>query len=237
MGDAALRPDDGEDGLESFLGLGRVAPLKLISVGRPEIESFVKQVKTETELGWMELLLVISDWAGLGRVGRSLTGLRRGRVANLSAVAFIMAPLWSIDVELLEGGEWVEGATEGEPALGRRPSVAYRSISGYRLVGVDRTAESCFPALMKERAAGAVTWEDVRRTVQTGLSGVTRLLRLDVWRVRPMGLPGAGLRPAGLGGTAGRGPLFDGFRTKDVGVAGWAALDGDEGVTLLLAGP
>lgn len=42
--------------------------------------------------------------------------------------------------------------TDGEPFLGRRPKVAYRSVSG-RLGGVARMADICFPALMNDLKA------------------------------------------------------------------------------------
>lgn len=54
-----------------------------------------------------------------------MTGLRRGKVANLSAVAFINM-LLSIEVDVVGGllllGD--VGTTEGEPCLGRLPKVA-----------------------------------------------------------------------------------------------------------------
>lgn len=71
-------------------------------------------------------------------------------------------------------------------------------------------ADTCLPAVIKFLAAGAVT-EAVRRTV-TGLSGV-RAFKLDDCRINPP--VGAGLNPAGLGGTAGRWLLeVDGLRVN-----------------------
>ena len=65
-----------------------------------------------------QIELLESSWEGLGKMGRSLTGFRRDRVANLSAVAFInMLLSMKVDVVgrllLLLLGD--VGTTEGEP--------------------------------------------------------------------------------------------------------------------------
>lgn len=124
---------------------------------------------------------------GFGRHGRSLTGFRRGKVPNLSAVALVSRAAAAMSKEVIP--PLIEVVRiGGEFGLGRRPKVANRS--SVRLGGVDgltgvtglliRTADGCLPDARNDLAAGE---EDADRMLllrlgPIGLSGVLAF-RLD----------------------------------------------------------
>lgn len=127
--------------------------------------------------------------SGFGRTGRSLTGFRRGNVANLSAVAFVSRAAATISIEVIPPPPppLMDVEITGELNLGRRPSVANRS--SVRLGGVDgfdgvigfRITEGCLPDARKDFAAaagGVAVRMLLLRLGVIGLSGVLAL-RLD----------------------------------------------------------
>ena len=163
---------------------------------------------------------------GFGRLGLSL-GLRRGRVANLSAVAFVSRLAAATSMEVTPPVMDVE--VTGELSFGRRPRVANRSsvrlggvvgFVGVACLVLARMTDGCLPEARNDLAAGDVVDESIvlLRLGVMGLSGVFAF-RLDGCRVRP----------SGLGGMAGRGEVecVGGLRDA-IGVVGWlCGLDTD----------
>ena len=149
----------GDVGLDSFFGRGKVAPASIRDISG-------------------------SSRVGFGRAGRSFAGFRRGRVPNLSAVAFVSRDA----IKLLSMPPSPVGVT-GELSLGRRPRVAYPSVRfggvvGAAFVGVvavfARITLACLPEARNFAAGddpGATTLGLLR--IGAGLSGVFAF-RLDV---------------------------------------------------------
>ena len=151
--------------LSFFIGRGKVAP--------PSIR--------------MLLLLRLGAGSGFGRHGRSLTGLRRGKVANLSAVAFVSRAAAAFSMEVKPPPPLIEVDVTGELCFGRRPKVANRSsvlfggVVGF--VGVTgllvRMTDGCLPEARNDLAAGEVLNRMLLlRLGVMGLSGVFAF-RLD----------------------------------------------------------
>ena len=128
------------------------------------------------------LLVMLEAGSGFGRNGRSLTGFRRGKVANLSAAAFVSRAAAALSMEMTP--PLMEVDMTGELCFGRRPKVANRSsillggVVGF--VGVtgllfDRMTDGCLPEATNDLAAGEVILVErilLLRLGVMGLSGV-----------------------------------------------------------------
>ena len=118
-----------------------------------------------------------------GRQGRSLIGFRRGKVANLSAVAFVSRAAAVISMEV---PPHIDADITGELSLGRRPRVA--NLSSVRLGGVDglvgvaglldRITEGCLPEAKNDFAAGELVLAEMTLLLRLGVIGLSGVFAL-----------------------------------------------------------